>query len=166
MSLITEDGSGLANAESYISVANADARMTNVGNSNWFTMSTTEKEQALRRSTIYMEQAYRARWQGYRKSLTQALSWPRYDVVIDRYHYVDVNSVPADISNACADLAFKAAGGDLAEDLTRIVKREKVGPIETEYADFSPQQVRYVSIDRTLAPYMIGGGAFQRLIRA
>lgn len=166
MSLIVENGTGLSNAESYISVANADTRMTNLGNSNWLTMSTLEKEQALRRATVYMEQAYRSKWQGTRTTITQALSWPRYDVLIDRYNYIASTVVPADVANACADLAFKAAGGDLAADLSRAVKREKVGPIETEYADFTPQQVRYVSIDRTLAPYMVGGGAFSRLIRA
>jgi hypothetical protein len=51
VSLIVEDGTGLATAESYISVADADTRQAALGITNWATLSTAEKEQALRRST-------------------------------------------------------------------------------------------------------------------
>jgi hypothetical protein len=49
------------------------------------------------------------------------------------------DAVPADIANACADLALKAAAGDLNADLTREVVRKKIGPLETEYDRNSPQ---------------------------
>lgn len=166
MALIVETGAGLSNAESYISVANADTRMTNVGNSNWTTLTTTEKEQALRRATIYMEQAYRERWLGYRETDTQALSWPRNSVIVDGFIPVDTDVVPADVANACADLAFKAAAGDLNPELTRGVVRKKVGPLETEYDRNSPQSVRYRSVDMMLAPYLKGSSAMATLVRA
>lgn len=166
MALIVEDGTGLATAESYISVADADTRMTNLGNTNWTTLTATEKEQALRRATVYMEQAYRSRWSGYRNGDTQALSWPRNGVVIDRYILVDDDVVPAAVADACADLAFRAAAGDLNADLERGVVRKKVGPLETEYDRASPQSVRYRSIDMMLAPYLMGGGAMATLVRS
>lgn len=165
MSLIVEDGTGLSTAESYVSVANADTRMSNLGETTWAALSTTEKEQALRRSTIYMLQAYRSRWQGLRLNSTQALDWPRSWVVVDGYS-VASDEVPADIANACADYALKAVAGDLNADLTRAVVRKKVGPLETEYSEHSPQSVRYRSIDMALAPYLTGSSAMATLVRA
>lgn len=165
MALIVEDGTGLSTAESYISVADTDTRHSDSGQTNWALLSTAEKEQALRRATDYMEQAYRSRWKGTRKERLQALSWPRYDVIVDRWS-VDSDIVPTDIANACADLALKAAAGDLNADLTRGIVREKVGPLETEYDRASPQQTRYRSIDMALAPYLMGSPMSAMLVRS
>ncbi|WP_022684555.1 DnaT-like ssDNA-binding protein [Sphingobium bisphenolivorans] len=164
MALVVETGEGLSNSESYISVAAADARHTAFGNSAW-TGEDAVKEAALRRATAYIEQAYRTRWTGQRKTQSQALSWPRYDVIVDGC-FIASDSVPSDIANACADLALRALSADLAEDTTRAVIREKVGPLETEYDPNSPQGTRYRAIDAMLAPYLAGGGASVRLIRA
>jgi hypothetical protein len=165
VALVVEDGTGLANAESYISVADASSRLANRGMTNWATLTNTEMEQALRRATDYIEQALRERWIGIRLHNHQALSWPRWNALVDGYP-IDPNSVPADIANACADLAVKAAGGDLNVDLTRAVTREKVGPIETEYERFSPQATRYRSLEMALAPYLKGSTSSVQLVRA
>lgn len=165
MALVTEDGSAKADAESYATVAAADTRLAAQGLTNWATLTTTEREQALRRATNYMTQAYRTRWSGLRTTATQALDWPRYDVCVDRWAIAS-NVVPPEVVGACIDLAFKAAAGDLAEDLTRGVVREKVGPLETEYDPNSPQSVRYRSIDMALAPFLTRAGASATLVRA
>lgn len=165
MALTVETGAGLPNAESYVDTASVDARMTAFGNDTWATLTTGQKEEALRRATAYMEQAFRERWTGQRLNRLQALSWPRFGVVVDGY-YVDVNSVPPVVANACADLALKAAAGDLAPDLARAVVREKVGPLETEYDRASPQQTRFRAIDMMLAPFLKGSTAMAQLVRA
>lgn len=165
MALIVEDGTGLANAESYISVAAADTRQSNNGMTNWATLQQSEKEAALRRATTYMEQAFRERWRGMRVHLGQALSWPRWNVIVDNFP-VSASSVPPEVANACADLALKAAAGDLNTDLSPRVIRKKVGPIETEYDRFSPQRVRYPSIEMTLTPFLKGSSANVSTVRA
>lgn len=164
MSLLTETGAGLAGAESFASVTAADTRLAALGLTTWATLQTSEKEAALRRATTYMEAAYRTRWHGARVTINQALSWPRYGVCVDGF-YVASASVPVEVANACIDLAFKAAAGDLNEDVGRQVIREKVGPLETEYAPHGSQSVRYRAIDMALAPYLSGGGASARLVR-
>lgn len=165
MALVVEDGSGLSTAESYVSVADADTRRTNLGSdAAWTAATTAAKEAALRKATEYLEQAYRNRWQGYRQTTTQALSWPRNSVVIDINTQIATDIVPVEVRNACADLALKALSETLAADLTRGVVREKVGPIETEYDRASPQAVRYRAIDMALAPYLKSSTA--RLVRA
>ncbi len=165
MSLIVEDGTGLPTAESYVSVAAATARHLALGNDTWATITTEQMEQALRRATAYMEQAFRTRWTGRRVSAVQALSWPRYDVCVDGYS-VDSNVVPAEVANACADLALKAAAGDLNADITgpRLI-RKKTGPLEREYDRFSPQSTRYPAINMLLAPYLTGSSAMATLVR-
>lgn len=165
MTLITENGTGLANAESYISVADADARHAAFGNTAWATFDTSAKEVALRQSTSYMVQAYRERWAGCRVNSTQALDWPRYGVVVDGYS-VASDSVPTDIANACADLALKASTAPLAPDIERAIIRDKTGPLETEWSPYASQVTRYRAIDGMLSPYLTGGGAMARLVRA
>lgn len=153
MSLNVETGAGLSTAESFASVSQADTRLSALGMTTWASLTTTEKEQALRRATAHMEQAYSDRWKGTQLLRDQALSWPRYGASAHGYD-LGSTTIPAAIVNACIDLAFKAAAGDLNPDLTRTVIREKVGPLETEYSPHAPEATRYRSIDQTLAPYL------------
>lgn len=154
----------MATAEAYVSVADADARHTALGNTAW-TGTDAVKEAALRRAAIYMEQRYRSRWTGRRVNSTQALSWPRYDVMVDGYS-VDSDVVPADVANACADLALIALSETLNPTLTQTVVREKVGPLETEYLPGSNAAPRWVAVEQTIAPYIAGAGFNARLVRA
>lgn len=168
MALIVEDGTGLSTAESYISVAFADTYHSVRGNTLWATMSVNEREQALRRATDYMGQVYRLQWQGRRISSTQALDWPRYDVVVDGY-YIASNILPNDLKNASAELAFKAAGGELYADQGQGVISEQVGPIKVEYNPNSPATIRYKAIDALLLPFFDGsmaGGLNLKAVRS
>lgn len=165
MALVTEDGTGLSTAESYASVAEADTRLANLGLTIWAPLLTAEKEQALRRSTQYLEQAYRENWKGYRLHKLQALSWPRWSVM-DGIYPVDSDSVPQKVKDACIDLAFKAAAGDLNSDLSQIVVREKVGPIETEYLPGARQTTRYYDVEILLQPFFCGSPNSMKVSRA
>lgn len=169
--LIVEDGSGLANAESYASVSFADTYLAARGMTLWATMSTTEKEQALRRATDYIEQAYRQSWAGYLVTTTQALMWPRYEVPIRgslAYAYYPSNAVPLIVQNACAAMALKAASGELAADIGRLKSRVTVGPITTEYVAGSNGVIRYLAINMMLAPFFdaAASGFNMKVVRA
>lgn len=172
MSLITEDGTGRADAEALASVADADTYHAARGNTLWSTITTEEKEQALRRATGYMEQMYRLKWKGLRNSLSQALDWPRMNVQLEDVGfgsvaaYVPYNTVPKEVVQACAEMALKAASGELAGDLQRPVASETIGPIRTEYVIGAPEYVRYRSVDLLLRPLLSSGGLSVRLVRA
>lgn len=156
--LLTEDGSIVSGAESYISVEDASAYHAARGNAAWAALATdTIREQCLRKGTDFMRQAYRSRWQGVKVDEDQALDWPRYDVVVEGY-VIASNIVPAEVKNACAELALRASEGDLLADQSQGVIREKVGQIEVEYDRSSPQQARYSAIESLLAPYLLAGG--------
>jgi hypothetical protein len=167
LSLIVEDGTARSDSESFISLADATTRHGNTGNAAWAAVATDAlREQALRRATQYMEQAYRARWLGMRVSADQALSWPRAVLEPIDDWWIESNVVPPEVANACADLALKALAGELNADLTRGVVRKKIGPLETEFDPYSPQSVRYRAIDMALAPYLKGSSAMATLVRA
>lgn len=170
MALITETGAALADAESLCSVEAATAYHAKRGNAAWAALASDDvREQMLRRATDYMEQVYRVRWAGMRKSVGQALSWPRYyvpvrDVPITQY-YPD-NTVPTVVANACAELALRAITGDLAPDIKRLAKRVKVDVIETEYVDGATPYTHFRAIDKMLEPFMTGSEMNVRLVRA
>jgi len=167
MALVTEDGTGLATAESYISVADATTYFTARGVSTWDAIASDALREAyLRLATEYMLQMYRARWEGVRYTEDQALDWPRTGVVRDSWQ-VDIDEVPVEVQRACAELALKRSAAELAPDLTQAVVREKVDVIETEYDKYSPQYTRYRAIDAMLMPYLkAGDGVSVELIRA
>lgn len=167
MSLIVEDGTGLPDAESYIAVTAADTYHANQGNAAWALIATTAlKEQALRRATTYLTGEYRDRWAGSRKTITQALDWPRYMVPLrdipggfgESPAYVASTIVPVEVQRASAELALKATTQDLAPDLARGILMETIGPIITEYDPNSSQIVRYRALDNLLKPLLKNGG--------
>lgn len=164
MAIVTEDGTGLATAESYISVADADTRHAALGNTTWAALTDAAKEILLRKATEYMVQTYRGRIKGSRRLATQALDMPRTGMTIDGYA-ADYDEVPAPWENACADLALKANSATLLADQTQGVVKEKLGPIETEYDVNSRRDKQYAAIDRMLSPYLKGSGNQIPLLR-
>ncbi len=177
MSLIVEDGTGKSDAESYISVADADTYHVKRGNTAWGLLTLEAKEVLLRKATDYMVQTYRTQWAGARKFDNQALDWPRYDVPkfdspsgYGSYpaYYLDT-IVPGEVKVACAELAYKANVDTLAPDIDRLTKREKVGTLEVEYDNNQgvPYK-RYRAVDNLLGPLLmsLGSNSFVSLERA
>jgi hypothetical protein len=172
MSLIVETGTGASDSESYLSVVDADTYHLNRGNTLWATITTLEKEQALRRATDYMMGKYRLRWLGRRVLITQALDWPRVGVVLEDFggsqgragmgsyglFQVPYTIVPLEVKNACAELAMRATMGPLVDDVSQNVTQETIGPITVKYDTTSPQYVRYLQIDQMIRVYLSAGG--------
>jgi hypothetical protein len=170
--LIIETGSGLQNAESYASVAVADAYHAGRLNTAWAALDTVTKEGALRRATEYLVGKYRDRWKGMRNTMTQALDWPRYNVQLADVGfgsiaaYVPANTVPVEVQNACCVLALIAATTDLAPPLERTVQEKTIGPIKTVFAQGSQELVRHPAVDMMLKPYLVGTATSGVLVRA
>jgi hypothetical protein len=169
MALIVETGAGLADAESYASVAFATAYHAARGNDAWAALaSDTIREQHLRKATDHMLSTYRTRWAGYRSTQAQALDWPRAEVsrpdapqAYGGESYYPNNVVPAEIQRACAELALRSISGPLTPDETQAVKRKKVEGLEIEYADYSRATRSYPAIDRLMAAFLDGFGSIR-----
>lgn len=156
-------------AESYISVVDADAYFLARSNAAWAALNTTAKEANLRLATDYMEQVYTLRWSGFRKTDTQALSWPRAYVprltaIMSGTLYWPDNVVPVIVANACAELALRAATTPLAPDIGRLKNRTKVGPLEVWYDPNGIPYTQYRAIDNMLAQFLSGAGGASRAV--
>jgi hypothetical protein len=170
MAFVVETGAGLSNSNSYSSVAAADSYFADRGVTAWAALTTTAKEQALIKATDYLEQTYRESWKGFRVTSTQALSWPRSEVIVDTFP-VPANIVPTPIIKACAEMAIRASEGeDLIADLGQQIIKEKVDVIETTYAEFGSLSARYPAVNRLVLPYLYsstsdGGFTQARVVR-
>jgi len=166
VAIVVEDGTGKADAESYISVSDASSYHSARGNAAWAALaSDTVREQCLRKATEYMGQVYGEAWAGYRVSSTQALDWPRYEVPrrdIGAVGYLLAfwasDAVPEAVQRACAELALRAASGDLLADLGQPAIEKTVGPITVRYAEGARQTKRYPAVDGMLTPFLKAGG--------
>ena len=155
MTLIVEDGSGRIDAESYISVARADAHHAAYGNSAWAGAATTDKEAALRRAARHLDGSYGARLLGTQKTADQALAWPRYGV-----EAAGDTPLPGNLEQAAAEAALRALEADLAPDRSPETvideKRTTVGPLTTAigFRDTSMRGPEYPLIDQLMAPFL------------
>lgn len=159
MSLTVEDGSVVAGAESFASVAAYKAYSDLYGVA-YSAYTDTQIETYLRQATRYMQQSFRQRWKGTRVSPLQVLDFPRYGSVVDRYYIVASTTVPVDVVNACIILAQKvAAGTDLFPDATQKASQETIGPITVKYEQGSSQRAQFDAVEALLAPYLssLGG---------
>lgn len=167
MTIIVENGTVVANANSYVSVVDADTYFLNRNNSVWASLDPViVKPACLIQAQDYMLQAYRTRWQGFRTTINQTLDWPRFEVMsLDAPggygpapYFYPPNVIPQEIINAQCELAVRASQSELAPDIDRIEKSVKVGGITVDYDnDFAPV-VSFRAVDLLLRPFFTGFG--------
>ena len=158
MALIVEDGSGLSDAESYVSVADAGTYCTAHGLTAWTGVDAV-KESALRNATQYIDTMYNFR--SAKSYSSQALEFPRQ--MWDWYDDPLMNR----LRSATVELAVKALSANLFADVEpSVTTMVKVGPItkETRPVDTGGQK-RYAAIDALLKQLTTGLGGIQ-VIRA
>lgn len=178
MAFIVETGQGFTEANSYISILEADAYFLERGNTRWAAMNFDQKQQALINATDYMTGKYRGRWKGTRTHLNQALDWPRAGVVIEdvagglaRYGggyglaEVAYDGIPIEVKRACAELAIRASIKALVKDQKQAKLSVSVGPVSVSYDRDSPVQAVYTQVDMMLRPYLQSLGGMVKLGR-
>ena len=163
MTIIVENGTGLSNAESYASVAFADAYFAARMTGSWDS-SDSHKEMLLRVATEHIDAFYGQRFKGTRGSITQALQWPRVGVFVDGYE-LESDVIPIDIQRACCEFAYQANTTSLAPNLTQGIVREKIDVIEVEYDTNSRRLPQFTKAASLLAKYLTGGANQCRIER-
>lgn len=136
MALIIEDGSGVPNADSYQTVAECEAfALKFFGKS--LAGSPQAKASAIRRAARYMDSL---NWKGHRTNgRDQGLAWPRTGVTDAEGNEIADNEIPQEVKDAqhiFARAEFQSPG-ILSPTVVQNegIKRERVGPLETEYGD-------------------------------
>jgi len=154
MALIVEDGSIVANANSYVDLTFARAYATARG----FDLPAVDVdlEALLLRAVDYLE-AKRAKFQGTKtEPLTQTMQWPRYNVEIDCSN-IDSDYIPVELKNAQSQLAVELNSGvDIqpTKEAGSFVIEDTVGPLTTIYSEKIGigSQPSISSVDSLLAP--------------
>lgn len=125
MSFVVEDGTGVAGANSYCSIADANSYFSDRGISDW-QGNDTLKAQALVRATDFIDTTFGPRFKGEKVADSQPLEFPRSVF----------SGMPKELIKACAEYALRALTAKLIPDPPQegsfAVKIERVivGPIE------------------------------------
>lgn len=160
MALTPEDGTGLPNADTYITVAGYEFYAARIGAT--IPQSTEEeKEQALRKAVQALDTSYN--WKGTRANREQSLAWPRAGVIDSDGFAVESNEIPLSIQYAQAELALEAAnllptlpaGSD---GLTYLRQKADVVEEQKEWGSGAnnPYPV-YTAANRLVSPYVTSG---------
>ena len=149
MPITPEDGTGLADANSYVSwdyiETYADAR----GWTDWAAATDEAKEIAMLSATIYLDASYS--WKGVIDTDEQALAWPRTGVK-DREGRT-ITGVPSRLKDACCELARQNITAALVTSRTEgEVQSLTAGSVSITYARGSrvSEGERFAWIDRLL----------------
>ena len=171
MSLVIENGSLVAGANSFVSVAEArayaEARASTFPAND--TPGNAKVEAALIVATDYLE-TFGADYKGRKVSPgVQALQWPRIGAVVDGYE-IPVDVIPQELKNAQCQLCVEIANGldVMPTGNGREVIRKKVDVLETEYAPGAggaPQPI-LARVRALLSPLLSGGFGRLKVTRA
>lgn len=166
MAFVPEDGTGLANANSFISVETADAYFDDRSVTKWADLDQTPKETALIQATDYIMLRWPSeKFKGWQATEGQSLPFPRI------YVGNSALQMPVSLQKATAEYALLALDGPLApnfeyDETGRLVtkKREEVGPIVEEVGYPSststnpPTYRTYPVPDGLIRPLLNGSG--------
>lgn len=170
VTLVKEDGTGLANANSYADAADALLYMEQTGRKEaWAALTGNARLSALINATAYMDDTYGSRYLGDRVVATedtQALDWPREGVLYSSGAVILPTDIPPEIGEACMEFALIDATAGLnpnpaydasgrAVDYSRVLV---VGAVEKEtHFGGSPSPTarrRYPVAERVLRKYL------------
>jgi len=167
MALVIENGTGVAEAVSFVTVAEARAFASARG----VTLSATDSavEILLVKASDYLL-GLEAFFQGTRSTSTQRLPFPRYDVCLPGGYELGPYVIPEALKEAQIQLAIEGVSRDLRPTGDgREVIREKVGPLETEYARTGSGTIQpaFNKVFDLLLPLMKNqGGGYLQVSRA
>lgn len=104
MALIIEDGTEVANANSYTT----DAEFVAYAAARGYSIGATEADRdILQLKAMDYLSSVESSFKGTRTTSTQSLSYPRYDVYLHGY-LIDSDAIPQELKNAQMELAYQA----------------------------------------------------------
>lgn len=161
ITLIAEDGTRPAGANSYASVADADAYWADRASATWAAATDDEKAASLIQATDYLNGLS---WTG-RKVAIRAMAWPRIDVEVDGY-VLGSDEIPDEVVQACCYMAGEIIGGaDPLATTERPLTKLTAGAVSMEWDASSSQAPQYPAMKSILRGYILASNTF-RLVRA
>jgi hypothetical protein len=147
-------------AESYGSVADADSYFSDRGMAAWAALSTTQKEQALRRATEFLDRYYGDRWLGEKTTQPQALDWPRVGVTEDGW-LISSEEIPRRVQRATFEAAYLDISGveiepDNEESSNLRMLETNIGSMEVtkEWGGTASDPQMFTKVNGLLKPFI------------
>lgn len=151
MTIIVEDGTIVANANSYVT----ELELTTYATSRGITLSGTP-EQLLIVAMDFIEQQ---NFIGTKSTRDQSLQWPRESVWVDGYYY-EPDEIPVELKTSQMTAAISVdQGNDPSAIIEPAVKREKVDVLEVEYQDGAGGSID-VALMRSLSKIIVNSSGF------
>lgn len=159
MALVVEDGSIVANADTYISLMDTIAFLDgyygeyDAEAAAFLGMSTGRQELIIRQAAYSLDRKYRLQFKGYKRVQTQSLDWPRTDVTDEDDYDVPEDSIPRRIQRAQVEITKRIANQVaifIDQDRGGRVKSEKVDVIAVTYMEGAPSETLFQGVDAAL----------------
>lgn len=174
MALIIEDGTIVADAQTYAEIADVDAYYAARPSEGtaWLALTTDpEKDEAILLTTEWIESRYDSRWKGTRVSSAQELDWPRIGATVNGFLFPS-NAIPGELIVAIAigveDYLTNGDWQGASDDSSTIVKeRSKLDVLEEEIeygggGKSTTVQRSNSKIGGVLAPLLVSGDKLVR----
>lgn len=163
--LIVEDGTGVADANSYVTteelITYAELRGVTLDPSSPIDAS---KVAIMAINAMDYLNLYRRRWKGRKTDGNQRLDWPRQCVYTDDIIALPSNEIPQDIKDAQCQLCIQISRGITllpSKSTDDFIIREKLGPMETQYSEAvrlaAGSLPTMPAVDNLLEAYLDGG---------
>ena len=150
MTLIVEDGTGMANAESYVGLVDGETYWAAHGSpAAWTALTDPQKESALRYATRWIENAPYI-WHGVIKTYTQSLRWPRLDVYDADGR--DVAELPSILKDAVCELALEHVANPINTPDETAISTVSAGSVSVTYAQGAEKTHTHAYVDGLLRP--------------
>jgi hypothetical protein len=171
MAFTVEDGTIVADATSYVTLAYADGYFAIDINAsaNWSALVDADKEKYLMAATRILDQ--KVRWKGVKVDETSALRWPRSGVYDRDNILIDDTEIPDQLKEVVCEMAkYLLSGEDPTVGIgAEAIKRIKADVVEVEYQDGMMQTTVpsfFHNLLRGIGSYPSAfGHQFQRIIK-
>lgn len=173
--MVVEDGTGIASADSYVSLNDAIEYCSDHG-LTFSSSPSTLGEAALIRATAAIDARYGGSFPGYRKSgRDQGLQWPRAAAYDSEGWLIADDEVPVEVINATIEAAVRelASPNSMMPDLERggHIQSLRAGSVGITYASNASARTTFTLIDGILSNVLngsgsSGGGLFGSTVRA
>lgn len=168
MALVVEDGTGVAGANTYLSLTTANTYFTERPNASVWSGSTDAlRTQALLYACQWMEARYGGQLEGEIVDVEQVLVWPRTSFYDGRGRLVETGTIPQVWKDGQAEAALAHLSGGLNEvrDRGGAIKSVQAGSVGVVYMDGASSGRSFPFVDSLVAPLLRYGYAGRRLVR-
>lgn len=130
--MVVEDGTGLVDSNSYVSLEYADDYFSTRSVSSWSELTDDQKKALLVKGTDYIDSVFK--WKGVKSTPTQSLNFPRKDLIDDNGYKVE--GIPNCLKVAVCESALVLSSGTemfKTESENGAVTSEHIGQLSFTY---------------------------------